>query len=211
MPDTYPNLHKVFITSSTYSASMGGLDGADSICNKEAQNAAYSGNYIAFIGSDTVSASERITKGGVFVEATPIATLSNGQTCNRMVGMNLQNLLDNTRLTKTMGAVELSDLFYRVLGDIWYGRRTSSTDAKCLQINMQGVVDAYSGSYTCQNWSINKRQVYYDAIPADADLPSCYNTSGKSVKANYYGATAGSTDDRAILLLPVTPATPATI
>jgi hypothetical protein len=201
LPDTYPNLHKVFITSTTYSASLGGLDGADAICNKEAQNAEYKGNYVAFIGSDTVSASERITKGGVFVEAAPVATLTNGHSCNRIVGTNLQNLLDNTRLTKTMGAVELSSTFYRLLGDIWYGRRTSSTDSKCLQINMLGVVDAYSSTYTCDNWSINKRQVYYDTIPADADLPGCYNTTGKNIKANYYGATVGNTDDSGNLVI----------
>ncbi|MFA6376481.1 MAG: GPI anchored serine-threonine rich family protein [Candidatus Paceibacterota bacterium] len=199
LPDSYPNLHKVFITQSTYAANMGGLAGADEICKKEAEKAEFAGNYVAFIGSDKISASERIKKNGIFVEAEPIGTLAEGRTCNRLIAENLQKLLDVTRLPKNLAQVELSDAMYRRLGDVWYGRRTNSTDTKCLPVEMQGVVGAYSGTYTCQDWSINKRQVYYGTIPTEADLPTCYSTEGKSVKANYYGAPAGGYDDSSSL------------
>jgi len=201
LPSSYANLHKVFLTAVTYPANLGGLSGADEICKREAEKGGYPGNYIAFLGTDTQSASERIKKNGIFVEAEPIGTLAEGVTCNRMVAENLQKLLDVTRLAKNLAQVELSDTFYRRLGDVWYGRRTASTDTKCLPIQMQGVVGAFSGTYTCQNWTVNKRQVYFGTIPTEADLPSCYDSEGKSVKANYYGAPSGGYDDKSSLVV----------
>jgi hypothetical protein len=200
LPSSYPKIHRVFITPSTYSANMGGISGADEICKNEAAKAGYTGNFIAFLGTDSVSATERITKDGIFVEAEPIGTLAEGVTCNRYLAQSAQQLLDRTRLIKNLAQVQLSDTFYRRLGDIWYGRRTASTEKKCLQINMQGVVGAFSGTYTCQDWSVNKRQIYYGSIPAEADLTRCYDSEGKNLQANYYGATAGSIDEKGALI-----------
>jgi len=196
LPDNYPNIRKVFITAGTFSGNLGGLEGADLACKNEAEKAGYSGNYVAFIGTDSLSATERITKPGAFVEAEPIGTLAEGRKCNRFIAGTVQKLLDKTRLTKSLGQVELSDTFYRRLGDTWFGRRTASTDTKCLQVSMMGVVGAFSGSYTCQNWTTNKRQVYTGTVPAEADLPRCYDSEGKNLQANYYGAVASSFDEK---------------
>lgn len=195
LPDNYPNIRKVFITNATFSGNLGGLEGADAACKNEAEKNGYAGSYVAFIGTDSLSASERITKPGVFVEAEPIGTLAEGRTCNRFIADSVQKLLDKTRLTKSLGQVELSDTFYRRLGDVWFGRRTQSTDTKCLQVAMQGVVGSFSGTYTCQNWTSNKRQVYSGTVPPEADLPRCYDSEGKSIMANYYAASSSSFDD----------------
>jgi hypothetical protein len=195
LSDSYPNLHKVFITNGVYSGNMGGVSGADASCAQEAKKNNYPGNYVAFLGTDSKSAAERIAKDGIFVEAEPIGTLAEGRSCHRMVAENLQKLLDKSRLAKNLAQVELSDVFYKRLGDVWFGRRTSSTETKCLAIAKQGVVGAFSGSYTCQDWSISKRQVYAGTVPAEADLPRCYDAEGKNLKANYYGAVASDLDD----------------
>jgi len=195
LPGNYPNTRKVFITASTYSGNLGGLSGADADCAKEAQKNGYVGNYIAFLGTDSKSATERITKDGIFVEAEPIGALAEGKTCNRMVAENIQKLIDKTRLAKSLAQVELSDTFYKRLGDVWFGRRTVTTETKCLPILKQGVVGAFSGGYNCQDWAIGKRQIYTGTVPAEADLMRCYDSEGKSVQANYYGAVAGNFDE----------------
>jgi len=201
LPDSYPNIHRVFITSQLYSGAMGGIEGADTYCKQEAEKNNYPGTYMAFLGTDKVSASERITKDGVFVEAEPIGKLPEGRTCHRLIAESVQKMLDKTRLPKALAEIELSETFAKRLGEIWYGRRTESTDTKCLQIPVSGVIGAFSGTYTCQDWSLNKRQVYTGPVPSEADLPRCYDKEGKSVMANYFGATAGLLDDSRALLI----------
>jgi len=196
LPDTYPDIRKVFVTTATFSGNFGGLDEADAACKKEAEKNNYKGNYIAFVGIDSKSSSERITNPGVFVEAEPIGTLIEGRTCHRFIAENTQRFLDVTRLTKSLAQIKLSETFYRRLGDVWFGRRTASTETKCLPIPLRGVVGAFSGTYTCQNWTTNKRQVYYGVVPAEADLPRCYDSEGKNVMANYFGAVASSLDEK---------------
>lgn len=194
LPDNYENAHKVFITSGSWSGNLGGLAGADAKCKQEAEKNNYKGNYLAFLGDDTISAAERITKAGIFIEAEPIGELVEGRTCHRFIAGTIQKFLDKTRLQKNLAEIELSESFARKLGDSWYGRRTASADVKCLEITMQGRPNAFSGTYTCQNWAIDKLQVYSGTIPEEADLPRCYNAEGKNVMANYYGAPAGTVD-----------------
>lgn len=52
--------HRVFITSSTFSGSLGGLTGADSVCQNLAQSAGLELSYKAILSSDSISASARI-------------------------------------------------------------------------------------------------------------------------------------------------------
>jgi len=194
LADNYANARKIFITSGVWTGNLGGIDGADGKCNQEAKSMNYAGNYIAFIGSDTISAVERITKPGVFIEAVSSGSLPNGRTCHRLVAQNLQILIDKTKLTKEIAQIQLSDAFARRLGDVWYGRRTSSAETKCLLIGAPGFVNSYSGTHTCQNWATDKRQVYPGPIPETADLPKCYDLEGKNVFANYFGAGIGTVD-----------------
>ncbi len=193
LSDAYSNIHRVFATSSSYSGDMGGIDGADAICAKEAEKLGYSGNYVAFLGTDEKSASERIAKNGVFVEAAPAGTLTEGKSCHRLVARDLQNLLDITRAENNLAKFQLSDSLYKALGNAWYGRRTAAVKTECLPIARKGVADAFSASYNCQDWTVDKKQIYSN-LSAEADLIRCYNESGKRVQANYYGAIAASFD-----------------
>ena len=58
-----------------------------------------------------------------------------------------------------------------------------------------GVIGAYSGTYTCQNWASEGQKVYSGDVPDEADLPRCYDAAGNSVLANYFGASASTVSD----------------
>jgi hypothetical protein len=201
LADNYLNAHKVFITNGTWPGNLGGIVGADAKCKQEAAKNGYSGDYVAFLGTDKVAAVERITKSGVLIEAEPSGSLPNGRTCHRLLAAGIQKFLDKTRLSKVLIDVEFSENFARRLGDVWYGRRTASADTKCLEIDARGTNSAFSGTYTCQNWETDKHQVYSGAIPDEADLPKCYDSEGKNVFANYFGAVAGGKDSAGLYIV----------
>jgi hypothetical protein len=69
LPSDYPNLKRIFITENTYSGNLGGLEGADKICQEEAKKMGFEGNWKAFLGDDNISASERLKLDGIFVYA----------------------------------------------------------------------------------------------------------------------------------------------
>ena len=57
----------VFLTSTTHTGNLGGLDGANAICNQLAAAAELPGTYKAWISDDTSSPSESFTHHGQFV------------------------------------------------------------------------------------------------------------------------------------------------
>jgi hypothetical protein len=69
LPSDFPGLRKVFITEGSYSGNLGGLGGADQICQQEAQKKGFDGNWKAFLGDEKVSAKERLNLEGIFVFA----------------------------------------------------------------------------------------------------------------------------------------------
>jgi hypothetical protein len=194
LTNNYNSAKKIFVTQGSWNGNLGGIAGADERCKAEAQKNNYSGNFIAFLGSDSVSAFERITKNGVFIEAEPAGTLKEGHTCHRFVASSIAELLDVTRAAANEKKIVLGDSLSKKLGDVWYGRRSSTAETKCLELPMQGRNYAFSGTYTCQNWSTEKKQVYFGEIPAEADLPRCYNKEGKVIAANYFGASSSGFD-----------------
>ena len=66
-----PNI--VFITSDRYQGNVGGLEGADAICNLHAQTAGLAGTYVAYLSSSTVDAIDRLgdARGWVRVDGKP--------------------------------------------------------------------------------------------------------------------------------------------
>ena len=58
----------VFLTSKTYSGDLGGLDGADTICNDLALDAGLPGTYKAWLSDSFVSVSERFTHAGPYIQ-----------------------------------------------------------------------------------------------------------------------------------------------
>jgi hypothetical protein len=71
IPNDYPKLKRVFLTKNEYRGNLGGLEGADKICQKEAEEMGLEGNWKAFLGDDNISALERLNLDGVFVFAEP--------------------------------------------------------------------------------------------------------------------------------------------
>ena len=68
-----PNI--VFITSATSSADVGGLAGADSLCEAEANQAGLPGSYVAWLSTSSVDARDRLTgaSGWVRPDGLPVA------------------------------------------------------------------------------------------------------------------------------------------
>ena len=66
----------VFLTSIEYTGNLGGLAGADTICNQLASDAQLSGTYKAWLSDDTTSVADRFTHHGQFVlvNESPVAT-----------------------------------------------------------------------------------------------------------------------------------------
>lgn len=195
LPENYVNLHRVFITNGSWTGSMGGLEGADAKCAKEADDRGYPGTYVAFIGDDEVAASERIKVDGVFVEVEGTDKLAEGIGCHRMIASGLKDFLDKTRLSGELADVELGESFLRKLRNVWYGRRTPQVDSKCLALAGTGLTSAFSGTYTCQDWTNEGQKVYSGEVPDEAELPRCYDSAGNTVFANYFGAAASTIDD----------------
>lgn len=67
----------VFVTESTHTGNLGGLEGADAICQSEADAAGLSGTFMAWFSDSTHSPSTRFSRAGgpfVLVNGTVIAT-----------------------------------------------------------------------------------------------------------------------------------------
>ncbi len=62
VPDTQKY---VFVSSSTHTGSLGGLSGADAICNQLASNAGLPGTYKAWLGDSTDGPATRFTQSSV--------------------------------------------------------------------------------------------------------------------------------------------------
>ncbi len=63
--DGAQSYRRVFITSGDYSGNLGGLPGADAICNFVATGAGLSGTWVAWLSSSFASASSRLTHAAV--------------------------------------------------------------------------------------------------------------------------------------------------
>lgn len=74
--DCIKEARRVFVTSSLYPGNLGGLDGADSICQTHARQAGFSGVFLAWLSTDDSSPSARFIKSSVpyqMVDGTTIA------------------------------------------------------------------------------------------------------------------------------------------
>lgn len=73
--DAFVAPNRVFVDTGTYSGSLGGLAGADSICATAATNAGLAGTFIALLSTSNVNARDRLagSRGWTLVDGTPIA------------------------------------------------------------------------------------------------------------------------------------------
>jgi hypothetical protein len=88
----------VFITSQLYNGNMGGLSGADTLCQKLAVQASRPGTFKAWLSSTATSAGQRLT------HSTGPYVLSNGtQIAANWVGLTSGTLLSPINVTETGG------------------------------------------------------------------------------------------------------------
>jgi hypothetical protein len=66
------SLKFVFVTSTTYTGNLGGLSGADAICNTRAAAAGRSGTYMAWLSDSTASPSTRFTHAGPYANGSNV-------------------------------------------------------------------------------------------------------------------------------------------
>ena len=182
----YDNAKKLFITTGSYKGDLGGLEGADKKCMQEAGKLGFTGNYIAFLGDDSISAKERITKPSIFIKAEGSLSLVEGTTCHRLFAENTERLVEKFTLSAESVKLKIDDEMIKNFGHIWLGRLTPNLKKDCLTINNSQ--EDFSFDTTCQNWSQNKEKIYSGNVPDFAGLDRCYNDAGKSIPANIVGA-----------------------
>ena len=200
LPGNFPGLRKVFITEKTYKGNLDGLDGADNICQKEAEEKGYQGNWQAFLGGDAdeLTAVKRIEnsergKEGIFIYAEPALELERGDNCYRLLAKDFETFLSIFSELKIIIGERLEEDFLWGMENIWLGRFDEKSRKNCLPIaEVLGspyfpLAQKYSFTVTCQNWTQDKKIV---EVEDSSSFPNCYTSGGKSTDALALGALA---------------------
>ena len=200
LPNDLPNLRRVFVTENKYRGNLGGFEGADEICRKEAETKGFEGTWHAFIGGDKknesaiarIEQTPRKTKG-IFIQAQPAADLmSRKATCHRVLGRNLDEFLQKFSNLVIINNEKLEENFLQDLGNIWIGRIDEDSKENCVQIYSviakpyTNLVEKYSFTESCQDWTKEDMfaQNYLSWEGGDASsFPTCYTPEGKLTSA----------------------------
>lgn len=211
-----PGARKVFITNNSYRGDLGGLDGANNICQAEADTRRFSGDWIAFIGGETEedTAVNRLMNSGrgtsgIYIQADPSAVLIRGATCHRLLGKTFNDFLVKFLSFEIVNAEKIEESFLKGMGNLWLGRVNDSSKKNCIPITAGSlsIKEKYSFTITCQNWT--KGTEYVEGYPLSpgtsmTGFPTCYTPSGTLINSVAMGALAsgiiGAGDD-AILTL----------
>ena len=195
IPSNYPKIKRVFITKASWSGNLGGLKGADDKCQKEAQEMGLGGKWVAFLGDDSKSARERLNSDNIFVSFEDAATLPDGETCHRLLGANLEELLEKFSLPVEREREEIGEGLLSGWQDVWLGRISNNDKKECMFIPWQPPSNPQNCSLTttCQNWHISQRKVIRGNSKGEK-LPQCYNAFGRLVNAASYGGVSSGLD-----------------
>jgi len=133
----------VFVTSQTFAGDLGGIVGADQICNNLAQNAGLPGTYIAWLSTSTVNARDRLNSNGPY--RLVIGTI---------IADDLQDLLDGF-LDAPINIDENGTL---ILGnqEVWTGT----------------LADGSAALGRCSDWTANSNSVFGTAGNATSTAQS---------------------------------------
>jgi len=134
----------VFATSQGYTGNLGGLAGADAICQSEANAAGLSGTFKAFLSDNNTSAAARLDHSTIpyeLVNGTPIAA-----DWADLVDGRIDNALNVTASGSTVS-------FYA-----WTGSDADGTKATYY---LSDYPYGYSLDLTCDNWSMNTDSFHY--------------------------------------------------
>ncbi len=211
VPSDLPNLRRVFITEQGFTGDLGGLEGADKICQEEAERKNFEGVWHAFLGGDNEQdfAIERVRKtpratDGVYIEATSAATLIRGSTCHRLLGGDFNKFLENFSDLSIINQRKLEDKFFQNFGNIWLGRLDGKSKMNCTIIETvasdpyKPLAEKYSFTTTCQNWTTGNKLVQGYPVAEGTygtSFPSCYASGGVSTKAVILGGLASGLVD----------------
>ncbi len=195
LPNNFPNLRRVFITEQNYKGDLDGLEGADKLCQQEAEKNNLGGKWQAFLGgdSDEETAVKRLEKTprekeGIFIEAKPALKLNRGDTCHRLLAKNFDEFLAKLSGSQIINAEKLTQEFLENLDKLWLGRvnkeskKNCTVIAKVMLFGNTPLVEKYSFTTTCQNWTQEKRFVDNYPIEKGTVRPSfstCYTPQGK--------------------------------
>lgn len=197
VPSDLPNIRKVFITDESWAGDLGGVNGADEKCQKEADEKGYGGKWHAFLGGDEETAEERMGKTpkgteGIFVIAEPSSKLNRngGVTCHRLLGRNFNEFLSKLSNPFIIDKTKLSEKFLNSLSDIWLGRINEKSKKNCISIfsamsnKYNKLKEEYTFTSTCQNWTKGTKFVDgYQTRESNQSFPTCYATGGRMTDA----------------------------
>jgi hypothetical protein len=130
---------KVFVTSQAYDGNLGGLAGADALCQNAADSAGLDGSFLAWLSTTTTSLiGETIPTGPAyrFVRHHVPYVLPNGQQVARYFGDLVDGDLENPIAVTEYGSTVFS-------GETW-----SATSANGLP-----AAGSPASLYTCENWT----------------------------------------------------------
>lgn len=199
LPSDLPGLRRVFVTEGDYSGNLGGLEGAEKICQKEAKDQGFEGAWHAFLGGDSESelAFKRMEntprkKEGIFSEAEPAAVLLRGATCHRLLGKDFNDFLKKLSSSLADNKEKLGEDFASDLENVWLGRLDQKSKNNCISIAeflgryYKPTLEKYSFTSTCQNWMRDQETIDGYPVPEGSlkpQFPSCYTLEGKSTEA----------------------------
>ena len=220
LPNDLPNLRRVFITQENYTGNLDGLEGANEICQTEADTQGFGGVWHAFLGgdSDEDMAVERLKRtyngtDGIFIAAEPSATIIRGATCHRLLAKDFEEFLTRLSGSVIINEEKLEQGFLRDIENLWLGRIDEESKKNCTGIASalsdyyKSLSEKYSFTITCQNWTQEDKYVGGYPVPSGEpkpSFPSCYTLSGQYTDAVALGALAsgiaGKDKDAAFVL-----------
>jgi len=206
LPSDLPNLRRVFITEESFTGNLNGLEGADQKCQGEAEKQGLDGKWHAFLGGDSNEdiATERLKRtprktDGVFIAAIPSATLIRGATCHQLLGKNFNEFLEKFSDLVIINEEKLENDFLKDMENLWLGRfdekskKNCTTIAAALLVPYKPLVEEYSFTTTCQNWTQENELVQGYPVPtgeAKPSFPTCYTLAGQFTDAVALGGLA---------------------
>jgi hypothetical protein len=190
MPSDFPDLRKVFITQKSYTGNLERLEGADRICQQEAQEKGLTGAWKALLGDDTVFVIDRLNLGGIFVMADSGGLLPENKTCHRLLGNNFNDFLKKLSESLALNRGKFDEDFLEDLQNVWLGRLSKESLRECTTVEgtpLRLLEQKYSFTTTCQNWTtgLNRVPGYPPAPGAAVEFPVCFTPGG--VRTNAVG------------------------
>jgi len=175
----------------------------------EADTQGFEGVWHAFIGgdSDEDSAVERLKRtyngtGGVFISAEPSATIIRGATCHRLLAKDFEEFLTRLSDSVIINEEKFEQGFLQDMKNLWLGRINKESKKNCAGIAAalsdyyKSLVEKYSFTITCQNWTQGDKYVGGYPVPdgqPKPSFPACYTSAGQYTDAVALGALASGT------------------